>query len=139
MQRRTFLIGTAGLATVPAVAMAEGGWSKPSVIHFPPGASDLSQGDKELDAAIEAFRRRPNPRRNDQVRIVGYIDDAELRQGKRDLGLERAERVAYFFKHMDGERGAAPPRLLPGKGLLVDVAGPSAQNRVVLISWRLRA
>lgn len=137
MQRRTFLIGTAGLVAVPALADAEAAWSKPVAIHFEPAASTPSQSDKELEAAVEAFRRRPNPRRNDHVRIVGYIDDAELRQGLRDLRLERAESVADHFKHM--ERGAASPRLLPGKRLLVDVAGPSAENRVALISWRLNA
>lgn len=138
MQRRRFLIGTAGLAAVPALADAEAAWSKPMAVHFQPGSSEFhGSGWEELEAAVKAFHGRAKPRNGDTVRVAGHLDQLEAAQGPRDLAMQRAERVAGAFNELDKGGGRARPRR--GAGLLVDVAGASAENRVALISWRLSA
>ena len=136
MRRRTFIIGTAGLIAVPVAATAEAGWSKPLAVRFEPGRADLSgTAWDDLQAAVKAFQGRANPRNGDYVRVVGYMDDAEWRKGLRDLPRQRAEAVAYEFGELD--KAPRRARALRGSGLLVDVAGASAANRVALLSWRV--
>lgn len=137
MQRRTFIIGATGLVAAPTIAAAEVGWSKPFPVHFKSGRGDSEGMDwKDIQAAVHAFQSRPNPRNGDSVRVTGHIDEAERLQGFRDLALQRAQFVALEFSELDKSPGRARPRR--GLGIVVDVAGPSADNRVALVSWRVK-
>ncbi|MFT4253545.1 MAG: hypothetical protein QM608_13795 [Caulobacter sp.] len=137
MQRRTFLIGAAGLIAAPAAAWAAGGWSPPVAVHFEPGLAEMNgRSWPELEAAHAAFKARPNPRNGDWVRVFGYMDEAERAQIMPELPLRRAKLIGEGFGFLNETPNIARPRA--GSGLVVDVAGPSAANRVALISWTVR-
>lgn len=136
MQRRTFIIGAAGLAATPGIATAEAGWSEPMAIHFAPGSAEIGGRQwSELEAVFKAFQERPNPRNGDSVRVTGYMDEAERSQFLRALPMERAQSVADAFNQLDRESKRARPRR--ATSLLVQERGSLEANRVVLVSWRV--
>jgi outer membrane protein OmpA-like peptidoglycan-associated protein len=136
MQRRTFIIGAAGLAAAPAVALAEAGWSPPLIIRFAPGSAEIDRhAVGQLEGFKAAFEARANPRNGDSIRVTGHMDEAERRQNLRDLPQQRADAVVEALADLGMQRGRARARRSLDR--LVDVAGPSADNRVVLLSWRV--